>query len=77
LEEFSTWQDFLLINFIGPHQKRLRWKITSEEKYTQFFLGSKASGLGLKMLVFSDDEQANNVQGSPLLVSEMGSFEKE
>ena len=26
------------------------------------------------MLVFSDEELANNVKGSPLLVSELGSF---
>ena len=42
--------------------------------YTYFFLGANSSGLGIKMLVFSDEELANNVKGTPLLVSELGSF---
>ena len=27
LDEFGSWQDFLLINFIGRYQKQLLWKI--------------------------------------------------
>ena len=34
---------------------------------SKFFLGANSSGLGIKMLVFSDEELANNVKGSPLL----------
>ena len=52
LDEYKSWRDFLLVNFIGPFEAKLFYRVISSDRYNEYFLGVKWEGIGIKMLVF-------------------------
>ena len=47
------------------------------QKYHEYFIGIKSDGMGIKVIVFRDDEDAHNFEGSPLIVSSIGKYNDE
>jgi hypothetical protein len=63
-----------LLNFIEPYRKKLHWKQTKHKKFTEYFIGIKYSGLGIKLLLFNEEEDVVRMDGETVISIEMGMF---
>ena len=50
LEEFTSWKNFLLVNFLRPYRKDIYMSQNGNVDYSDIFIGINHNGLGIKLM---------------------------